>query len=729
MRPFDYKKAAQTFAKLPLQEIRQRKFMQFSDDLLLTIADEFFEEDRDRYIAIYEAVLHSIDHAYQFIHYSEIYAEVIGSNTPLRTQQDNIALAYAWLVYAARHGFLEEFQRAWKSLIYEFLTLGSKEGVVAGLQSLLRYLRSLDLGANEAYDLIEALFWRESTSEVGEKLVQRIIEFAKELDYSETVTYWQEALEIYRTNADEIEGENDSVQVDDRLLVDVGHWIVGLPLDQVEHEFFFLSCTAPVVGGPENGDAKTWSEEFASQAPWLLPELIHMALWSIGTEDANHDNSFPDWAVEVLQHFWQNQAAPMDELAPWLQKAHGNWRDYLSFEICKVGLLTPQELQEIAADTTVAISLRTKSIEALLDIVSRKPELRSEAEEFFRHLLTRPESREIYAEEELIASLIAIILDYPEFKSLLPEIEAAFRDDVVDIEVISVEDVELSWETALDVPGQEPPPEGREYLYLRCKKCGSTRLHAVKSVIIDSGTMDKLVQKEQPRYSPFIMDHEIVCPRCGSRDNYEVPELAKMKLLAQAMSDFDVPPDQDDFAAGLFRIFQERETSLEVTIAQMSDMEGREIHPLELRDEYLRRIKKNPQNVNHYIGLANIYKNLGWEEDVLKIMRRARKVAPHNLDVLLHLAMAEHDAGDKRVAEELYERILNETMSRGKSMPGSEEIEMAGIAYDGIRRLSKGKISPWAEGVRSSKPKPRKEKKRRFGLPRRKKKKKKKRKR
>jgi len=87
--------------------------------------------------------------------------------------------------------------------------------------------------------------------------------------------------------------------------------------------------------------------------------------------------------------------------------------------------------------------------------------------------------------------------------------------------------------------------------------------------------------------------------------------------------------------------------------------------------------------------------------------------------------MAEHDAGDKEVAKELYSRIIDDVIRTGGFRPSREEIEISGTARDGLNRLRKGKVSPWAEGARASIPQPKP--KRRFGIPRRKKKKKRKR--
>ena len=721
MRPFDKAKALRTFEKLSVQEIRQRKFMQFNDDELLDIAGELYSVDQEKYVAILEVILHSIDHSYELIEYGELYMEVINLIVPFRTNRDNVALAYAWFAYAARHGYRLDIILAWRSVIFEFLTDETVDGVTAGLEALSRYLRTLIVDANDVSDLLHSLFWQKCTLDVGEKLVRRIIAAAEVRGDFIVEDFWREALEVYLEDVEEENDGKDLIQVNEALLDFIAAEVAALPLDIDEETSFVFKLQYPVARLFDDiEDEEAWLEEIIPRAPWLLPELIYLALWP-----KIEDTDAADRAVDALRRLWQHQAAPMDELAPWLQKAQGDWRAYLSDEICKVGFLTPEELKQVAADTSVEIALRIGAIEVLLEIVERKPELRSEMEPFFRHLLTRPESREIYEEEEFLGGFITTLLDYPEWIILAPEIEIAFVDDVVDPEAVSPEDVEQAWQISLNAPRLGSPPEGMEYLPLRCKQCGSTRFHAVKNILIDLGTMDKSIKGKPVKYSPFIMDTEIVCPRCGARDAYEVSQLFQMKLMAQAFPDVEMPEAEGEATFSFFSILQDIDSPLQISKARMADSEGVEIHPLELRDRYLQLIKQNPRNASYYVRLANVYKNIGRDVDALEVMRRVRKVTPDDLEVLLLAAMAEHDAGDKEVAKELYSRIIDDVIRTGGFRPSREEIEISGTARDGLNRLRKGKVSPWAEGARASIPRPKP--KRRFGIPRRKKKKKRKR--
>jgi len=392
-----------------------------------------------------------------------------------------------------------------------------------------------------------------------------------------------------------------------------------------------------------------------------------------------------------------------------------------------VGLLTPDELKTLALDDDVNVLLREDAVDALIEIAQRAPEIREDVVTLARHLLTRPESRERPEEETLTAGVIVGVVKAG-WKALLPEIEDAFRDDVVEPLGLLPRDIEQKWGVRMDVPDPAPPRSGGEYLPLRCKRCGRTRLHFVRRVLLDEGTMDKVIVDQPVKYSPFVMDHEIVCPKCGARDDYEVDVLQKIQLVALAYPDMKLSTDDvEPIPALIYQTLISLGSEIQVYPTRFAGMDKSEVHPLELRDRYLQRIRQNPQNPDNYVALANIYKNLFRDDQALEAMRQAYELAPRRPDIMLRLAMAEHDAGDRTVARRLYSRIIDEADSYRPRALGGRDIQVLQTARAGLMALRKGEPSPWIPASLAAK-KERKQS-RRSRPPSRRKRKKKKRKR
>ena len=704
MRPSDPSKALRFFEHRSSQEIREGGFLQFDDSDLLMVAEQFQDEDdQERYIATLDAILHSIDHDYLFIDYDELYEEVIAANIGLRGRKDDIALAIARIAYNCRHGFPENIYLAWNKLIYEFLGRGeTAKEVEIGLHLLERYLKFLPHDALSAESLITILFWRRETFDIGVNLTQKIIDAAYEAEDEDQFLFWADSLSGAEAELDEAEGEDEiePMMVEEGILDSLVEVILTLPItspgEEVDEDF--VVAELPRLGAltGEGVTEDEWKRTLEDQAQWLLPELIFFALWPKDVEE-----TVAQKAVASLQYIWERRLAPLDELDAWLQRAHGDWRIYLTQELCKVGFLFPDELMAVAENISTNMSLRIGAIEVLLRITQRKPEIKPEVETFFRRLLTRPESRSVYAEEEIIASLIAEVLDYPEWKTLIPEIEVAFQDDVVDPEVVSVEDVESAWGVVLDVQRRFPDISKGEYLPLRCKKCGSTRFHHVESVLVDMNSLEKWGGEEVARYSPFIMDKEIVCPRCGARDNYELTQFLNLRLLSLVFPDLPLPAD-DPLSVMFDSLLRKIPMNLEVMVMRPTDVAGTDIHPLELRDRYQALIEKNPREIENYIRLSNVYKNIGRGEEALNVLRRASKIEPDDLEVLLMLAMAEHDNGDPDQARRLYSKVIEEVARVSGFIPRRDELETVNIARNGLSNLEKGKPSPWRQGARDA---------------------------
>lgn len=103
--------------------------------------------------------------------------------------------------------------------------------------------------------------------------------------------------------------------------------------------------------------------QIMSQGRVLAPDLIRLAF----DEDLS-ETLGPVHAVSLLRRLQADMAVELTELAPWLERARGNWqRELLTNNVRKIGGYTTDELVEIAADTTYDLYTRTGMTNALVD--------------------------------------------------------------------------------------------------------------------------------------------------------------------------------------------------------------------------------------------------------------------------------------------------------------------------------------------------------------------------
>ncbi len=671
--------------KLSPDTIRKQTFLQFTDSELLDAANAF-SRDNERLTAILEAVLRSPEHSPDFIHYGGVYSALSGIVVPFRGLQDNLATFYAWFAYGVQHNYFEDIFESAQSVIMEYLDQEEKEAVETGLRILIRFARAFFPTMGWAAWVLGFLNELPLTWKLGSQIFDELITRVQSQPEAEEAV---EILEAYVKKG--VRGPRKSVSVDADLVEEVVD-VVSKLLVEIPSPDMLTFTIQPSLSALFDPEKKMTPLPRAEEA---VLELIYLALSPNMAETPEADQ-----ALQVLQRLLREGKAPLQELAPWLEKAHGDWRLLLSDNICKVGFLTPEELKALALDTQVNVYLRNDAVDALIEIAQRFPSLESDVKAFVRHLLTRPESRDVPEEESFLAMVISALLD-ADWQDLLPEIEAAFKDDVIDPEIIRPEDIFDAWGVTLDVPEVMPAREDGEYILLRCTNCGRSRYHFVRKVLLDMETMDRKIKGLPIKYAPFVMDHEIVCPKCGARDAYEVNALYATKLMAMAFPDVEPPEDLQDendlFTALMLHAVRIIESPLEVYPIYSATRGGRSIHPLALRDRYLANIEKNPKDPANYVGLANVYKNMFRDEDALAMARKAHELTPDNLEIALLRAMAEHDAGDPEMARKLYAQVIENAVRKGWGW--EDGFERVDIARNGLQALKQGKPSPWAEGA------------------------------
>ena len=422
--------------------------------------------------------------------------------------------------------------------------------------------------------------------------------------------------------------------------------------------------------------------EILTQGKVLIPELIRLAF-----DEELPDSGAPAHAVRLLRQMRDAQAAELGELSDWLDRANGDWRnELLTRRFTKIGGYTTSELEAIVADVQANTTTRTSASEALAERVKRLPALRTRFIAFIRKMLTRPEA-DTAGEETIVGFLISDALHH-EARELYPEIARAFVEDRVDTKVISPLSVQRRW-------GLLPAPEPKRrddgiYLRLRCTACDRIREHFVQNIILDLNTLEQQKDEKPVVYDPYIMDREIVCPKCGAVDHYAMTPNAHLALfvsankldnltalLAGKMSASDLPPNP--------RLHPFRSTVF-----------GQPMHPLAGLEEYRRRIAANPKDARLFMRMGTLLRTLYRNSSALDAHRHAYMLNPNDAEIALVRGFNEHDFGDQSLAKEMYERVLTLEL-KGKGTWGIAQPDtFAGAAAEGLNLLKRHQPSAWA---------------------------------
>jgi len=422
--------------------------------------------------------------------------------------------------------------------------------------------------------------------------------------------------------------------------------------------------------------------EVLAQGKILIPELIRLAFdeeWPV--------HGAPAHAVRYLRQLRDAKVTELGELSTWLDRASGNWRNELiTRHFSKIGGCTTSELETIGADVLAETSTRISAVEALAERAKRLPALRKRYIAFVRTMLTRPEA-DTASEETIVGFLIGDVLKL-EARELYPEIERAFVDDRVDTKVITPLSVWKHWGL---LPAPEPEHRGDGmYLRLRCTACNRIREHFVQDVLLDLNSLAEQKDEKPEAYDPYIMDHEIVCPKCGAVDRYAMTSLAHLALLV-------LPNKMDDISALISGKKSASDLPPNPRLHPFrSIVFGRPMHPLAGLEEYRRRIAANPTDARLYMKMGALLRTLYRASTALDVHRQAYALNPNDAEIALVLGLSEHDFGDQLTAKKMYERVLALEL-KGKTTWGIVRSDtLASAAMEGLDLLKHHQPSAWA---------------------------------
>lgn len=664
------RKIVKEFDKLSAQEINAMQPGKWGDYELLDVLHHFSEmRDEDRAEATRCLILRSPEHT-EMVSYDELFWDQV-NHWQDHQSIDALQWIYAHFTYVTRHESGFNIDSQYRDLVEMYLRMGD-------IDTALRHtVRLYEMEPDNIWiaNAIAFTLNRAGCPVLAIELFEQGLQLTQHDDHSSLQGQLERGLNEAKENA--AQGTDRTDEVDPELLKRLRTALQVQPSGNSGLDGYLPPVSQLI--DLEDQDPQAAYAEISKH-----PKVYAAALIRLANDKQFFDTHAAHHASTLLQKFQQNGLHELDLLEAWLQKAkkHGAKALYSSY-IGKVEGYTTEEIKEFAEDTTRDKSVRISAIEGLGERAENLPEQREFILDTMRNLLTRPEAHDLTAEETIVAFAISETLDLSA-KELYPEIKAAYDEDRVDTAVVEFDSVVRKW-------GMEKMPSNRRRddglnLRLRCLACDRERVHFVQHVTLDVNTQE-LEKKGTPiKFSPYVMDREIVCPKCGATDQYEMTPQASLALIAQMDGGFENISNALSGNSGAIR------TNPRVNPIRSMAM-GREMHPLEAINQYQKLIAKNPANSTNYMKKANLLRTIHRNDQALETYRQAYEIDPDNADVMITAAMAEHDYGDQEQARELYEAVKSAYPI--KQMFSKNAIENSGAALEGLRALSRGESSPW----------------------------------
>lgn len=662
-----------TFTPLTREHILALRPGTWGDYELLEVRDAFDKQkDPDRALAVVELILRSPEHS-EMVAYEQLYEDLIAYYCERRYFPAALRWAHVLVAYAEQHFETHhDCATACRTLAETYLLAGELD---TGLALFARRLQAAPTDIWTYNELGRVL------PEVGmNRLAGEVLERGLQLVARRDPESLNDQLTRMRREATEAIAADRSADVSPAILAEFRAALAlaltiephDEPADEPEP---YLPPIAPLLAlGPER-DESLYAAILA-QGKVLIPELIRLAF------DQNQQDSFSGrHAIRLLRELGDTGVAELGELSAWLEQAQAEgWPDLLTEHCGKIGGYTTPELETIAGDGGYHTYLRTAAVTALVERVQQQPAQREAVVACIRDLLNRPEAQAA-EEETFIGHLIGDALDL-DARELYPDIQRAFAEDRVDPQVVDLAFVHERW-------GLAPlsPPRYRQdglYLPLCCTACGRTRTHFVQAVLVDVNTHEKQGRGEAVSYDPHIMDREIVCPKCGAVDRYQMTSAAHIRLLGK-----------DNFPALMDAMVGKKTTKVKPNprVRYFRCMAfGQPMHPLEALAEYRRRIMVTPNDAELHLKFGNLLRTLLRPQAALAEHRRAFGLDPNHAEIALACAMSEHDFGDKTAAKTCYERAARLELKGVMGVVRSDTL--AGAAFEGLDRLKHRLSSP-----------------------------------
>lgn len=665
------------FESLSAQQILSQRPGKWDDSGLLDVLQHFNEQhDFKRAAGIMTLILRSPEHS-EMVAYDELYFDLMEAERRAKNYPVALRWAYAGLAYGEQHAD-PELSRAnrYRDLAETYLYAGDLN---TGLAILTRCLQA-DPADIWTFNILGLSLPQVGLNDLAVEVLDQALKRVAKKDPEKLKAQFER---LHREAGEKAAGEPSRLSaIAPALLADLRTALQN-PADPPPDFNVYLPPVDQLIAAQED-IPEALRAEIITQGKVLAADLIRLAF-----DEAHRDASAPRHVVTLLRQLQANKTVELDELKSWLDRADGNWPvELLTNRMGKIGGYTTTELETIAADTDYHLFVRTRAIESLVERAQKCPTQRKRIVNFMRTLLTRPEAFNLAAEETFVGFLISDMMDL-DARELYPDIEAAYREDRVDTSVVDLASVQQKWGLPVS-----PKPKWRDdglYLRLRCTQCGREREHFVQHVTVDLGSQSQQGAGKLIPYDPHVMDREIICPKCGSVDRYEVTPQASLRLL--------VPTAGLESFVALFRGDKEKpQFKPHPRVHHFKSLVfGRPMHPLVGLDKYKEMAAANPRDAVPHFRMGNLLRTLHRYSQALEAFRQGYTLGTDNPEYIIARAMAEHDFGDRTVAKILYEQVI--TLASKQLWRNPVMLDLVQSAQEGLKLLTKGKASPWEVNV------------------------------
>lgn len=668
-------KNLESLKTLDRAEILNNSLNTLGDFELLDLAAYFRDEkqDEDREMAVIELILRSPLNDDEMVAYGDLYLDLIN----YYQRKKNIP---AMLLWAAAHITFDEqndrdplnLLNRWRDLAEAYLNAGEiNSGLGIFTRLIIRYP-----GDIWNYNILGLTLPYIGLNRLAVETLDRGLALIAHEDPENLRKQFQEIEQKAQANLANGQDQTNQIAPETLRAFRAALSLPGMQSPDEKEPVAHLDPLDRLISLDRYGD-RLRDEEILKQGRVLIPELIHL-----GMDEALMKGSLGPWHAARLLNVLRSGIAPeLEALANWLDRTSAeDWQPWMGAKkFGKIGGYTLEELEAFTRDPRNGDIIRESAMSELTERASREPLLRSKLITLLRDLLNR-EHADQASEETFTANLISDAVDL-EAKELLPDIQRAFVEDRVDQQII---DEAFTYEK-LGIPAPPRSPRRTDGLYLRleCTACGRTREHFTRFVIIDQTTLDS---DDQSKRSPYILDHFVICPKCGAVEQYRLQPFEMMKLMAM---------DPGQIASMLLKQKLAKLPKADPHVYFVrGEAFGRPMHPLDTVDEYRRRIALDPNNGELYMRLGNTLRFIGRYEPALEAYRKAVELSPDDLEVLFPAATAEHDFGDQEIARKVYERCIAQGKGLRDILRGGMDENVVN-AMNGLRALNKGEMSPW----------------------------------
>lgn len=660
------------FKSLSVQQIVSQRPGQWDDSGLLDVLHHFNEQrDFKRAAAIITLILRSPEHS-EMVAYDELYFDLMEEERRAKNYPVALRWAYAALAYAEQHdnSALNRANR-YRDLAETYLFAGD---VNTGLAIFTRCLQA-DPADIWTYNILGLSLPHAGLNDLAVEVLDQALKRVAKKDPEKLKAQFER---LHREAAEKAAAEPSQLSAIDPAVLAGLRAALQLTAGHPAGINVYLPPIDRLITTQED-IPEALRAEIIARGKVLAADLIRLAF-----DEAYHDTPAPHHAVALLRQLQANQAVELGELKPWLDRADGNWPvELLTRHVGKIGGYTATELETMAADTGYHLYVRSGAVDDLVERAQKDPPQRERVVNFMRMLLTRPEAFNRADEETFIGFLASDALDL-DARELYPDIEAAYQEDRVDTSIVDLAYIQQKWKLPV-----LPLPKRRDdglYLRLRCTQCGREREHFVQHVAVDLGSQSQKTAGKSIPYDPHVMDREIICPKCGSVDRYELTPMAYLRLVVptsglgslvalfqgdQKKGDFKPHPRVHHFQSLVF---------------------GRPMHPLVGLDKYKELAAANPRDAAPHFRMGNLLRTLHRYPQALEAFRQGYALGSDNPEYIVVRAMAEHDFGDRAAAKILYEQVI--TLASKQMWRNPAVLDLVQTAQEGLKLLAQGKASP-----------------------------------